>query len=139
MPEQFDKSVFRGVFKIDNIDFTSGLINISRKVNILDRYAERTINGNLKREILGVYYNYSLTFSQFWDMNQYDKLFSKLTEAKEFHTIYLPKNTGYYKFQGYVAGVEDVIEFSKNESERTITGLKCDIISKQPTFRPLPK
>ena len=69
MPEQFDKSTFQGVFKIDNIDFTAGLININRKVNILDRYAERTINGNLKREILGVYYNYSLTFSQFWDMS----------------------------------------------------------------------
>jgi hypothetical protein len=124
MQQQFDKSTFQGIFKIDNIDFTAGLINISRKVNILDRYAERTINGDLKREILGVYYNYSLTFSQFWDMNQYDKLFSKLTEPKEFHTIYLPKNTGYYKFRGYIAGVEDVIEFSRNASERIITGLK---------------
>ena len=71
MPEQFDKSIFRGVFKIDNIDFTAGLININRKVNILDRYAERTINGDLKREILGVYYNYSLTFSQFWDTTNF--------------------------------------------------------------------
>ena len=42
MPEQFDKSVFREIFKIDNIDFTAGLIKINRKVNILDRYAERT-------------------------------------------------------------------------------------------------
>ncbi len=74
MQQQFDKSTFRGVFKIDNIDFTAGLININRKINILDCYSERTINGYLKREILGVYYNYSLTFSQFWDMNQYDKL-----------------------------------------------------------------
>jgi hypothetical protein len=62
MQQQFDKSIFRGIFKIDNIDFTSGLININRKVNILDRYAERTINGDLKREILGVYCNYFLTF-----------------------------------------------------------------------------
>lgn len=62
MQQQFDKSIFRGIFKIDNIDFTAGLINISRKVNILDRYSERTINGYLKREILGVYYNYFLTF-----------------------------------------------------------------------------
>lgn len=30
-------------------------------------------------------------------------------------------------------------EFSKNESERIITGLKCDIISKQPTFKLLSK
>lgn len=63
MQQQFDKSVFRGVFKIDNIDFAAGLININRKMNILDRYAKRTINGDLKHEILGVYYNYSLTFS----------------------------------------------------------------------------
>ncbi len=69
-------------------------------------------------------------------MNQYDKLFSKLTEPKEFHTIYHPKNNGYYEFQGYISGVEDVIEFSKGESARIITGLKCDIVSKQPIFRP---
>ena len=56
MQQQFDKSVFRGAFKIDNIYFTAGLININRNVNILDRYAEHTINGDLKREILGVYY-----------------------------------------------------------------------------------
>ncbi len=65
MSEQFDKTVFQGVFKIDNVDFTAGLININRKVNILDKYAQRTTNGDLKREIIGVYYNYNLTFSQF--------------------------------------------------------------------------
>ena len=52
MSEQFDKTVFQGVFKIDNIDFTAGLININRKVNIMDKYAQRTINGDLKREII---------------------------------------------------------------------------------------
>lgn len=136
MANQFETEIFNGIFKIDNIDFTAGLININRKVNVLDKYAERTIDGDLKREIIGVYYNYSLTFSQFWDMDQYDRLFSKLTEPKEFHTIWLPKNKSYYEFKGYVSGVEDVIEFVKGENERTITGLKCDIIAKQPTLRP---
>ncbi len=83
-----------------------------------------------------VAYNYTLTFSGFWDMNEYDKLFDKLTEPKEFHTIMLPKNRSYYEFQGYVAGVEDVIEFVRGESERIITGLKCEIISKKPTLKP---
>lgn len=133
---QFDNEVFKGIFKIDNIDFTAGLININRKVNVLDKYAERTIDGDLKREIIGVYYNYSLTFSQFWDMEQYDRLFNKLTEPREFHTIWLPKNKSYYEFKGYVAGVEDVIEFVQGENERIVTGLKCDIIAKQPTLRP---
>ena len=60
MSEQFDKTVFQGMFKIDNVDFTAGLININRKLNILDKYVQRTINGDLKREIIGVYYNYNL-------------------------------------------------------------------------------
>ena len=59
---QFDSAVFKEIFKIDNIDFTAGLININRKVNVLDKYAERTIDDYLKRDIIGVYYNYSLTF-----------------------------------------------------------------------------
>ena len=58
-------------------------------------------------------------------------MFSKLTEPKGFHTIWLPKNTSYYEFKGYVSGVEDVIKFAKGESERIVTGLKCDIIVKQ--------
>ena len=65
---QFSNEVFKGIFKIDNEDYTAGLIKTNRKVNVLDKYAERTIDGDLKREIIGVYYNYSLIFSPFWDM-----------------------------------------------------------------------
>ena len=60
MQQQFDKSTFQGIFKIDNIDFTAGLININRKVNILDRYAERTINGDLRFKI--IFYFTIITF-----------------------------------------------------------------------------
>lgn len=50
-------------------------------------------------------------------MEQYEELFAKLTEPREFHIINLPKNIGYYGFEGYVAGVEDVIEFVKEKEE----------------------
>ena len=133
---QFNINKFSGAVQIDDVDFTLGLINIQRKVDVLDKYAERTIDGDLKREILGVYFNYKLTFSQFWDMDQYNKLFKKLTEPKDFHRITIVSNTGLQTtFQGYVAGVEDVIEYASG-SLRTITGLKCDIIAKQPTLKP---
>lgn len=133
---QFDTGTFSGVITIDDVDCTIGLVNIQRKVNVLDKFAERTIDGDLKREILGVYFNYTLTFSHFWDMNQYDKLFKKLTEPKDFHRITIVSNTGLQTtYQGYVAGVEDVIEYAKG-NQRKITGLKCDIIAKQPTIRP---
>lgn len=133
---QFDEQRFSGVITIDDIDFTPGLVKIGRKASVLDKFAERTIDGDLKREILGVYFNYTLEFSQFWDMNQYDKLFKKLTESKNFHIIKIISNAGVFEpFKGYVAGVEDVIEYVRG-NERKITGLKCEIIAKEPTLRP---
>lgn len=37
---QFETETFSGVCKTDNIDFTAGLININRKVSILDKYKD---------------------------------------------------------------------------------------------------
>lgn len=133
---QFIGSSFSGIIKIDNVDFTVGLVKIKRKVKVLDKFAQRTIDGDLKREILGVYFLYNLEFAEFWDMEQYDRLFKKLTEPREFHKIQIISNTGISApFNGYVAGVEDVIEYA-NGNERRISGLKCELIAKEPTFRP---
>lgn len=134
--KQFDERKFSGVVKIDDVDFTPGLVDIQRKVNVLDKYAERTIDGDLKREVLGVYFNYTLNFSGFWDMEQYDRLFKKLTEPVNFHRFVIVSNTGLeLPFRGYVSGVEDVIEYA-SQNLRIVTGLKCEIIAKEPTLRP---
>lgn len=108
-----------------------GLVKINRHVDVLDKYAKRTINGDLKREILGIYFNYDLTFGTFYDMEQYDKLFNKLTENKEFHIITIPTNTGYDTYQGYISNVKDVMEYI-NGNERIITNLTCSFVAKQP-------
>ena len=38
------------IIRIDNEDFGVGLIKISRKCDVLDKVAKRTINGDLYRE-----------------------------------------------------------------------------------------
>jgi hypothetical protein len=125
-----------GVCKIDNIDFTIGLVSIARKVTILDKFAERTMNGGLKREIIGSYFNYDLNFSEFENMQEYNRLFSILAAPQEFHDIYIPQTIGYYSFRGYVSEVEDTFEIVLSENSRRISGLKCSIVSKEPTLRP---
>jgi hypothetical protein len=125
------------VCTIDGEDFSVGLVSITRKVTILDKFAERTMDGDLKREIIGSYFNYELTFAEFENMLEYKKLFDVLTAPQEFHTIIIPKNIGYTEeFKGYVAEVEDKFEFVLDENLRRISGLKCSIISKTPTLRP---
>lgn len=119
------------VLSIDGINLGVGLIQIERHVDVLDKMAKRTINGDLKREILGVYFNYKLTFAEFDDMVAYSKLFDKLTEKKEFHVIQIPTNLGHDTYTGYIAKVQDVIVYV-NGNKRKVKGLTCEFVAKEP-------
>ena len=46
---------------IDGVEFLIPLLSIKRTADALDKYAERTEDGDLKREVIGVYYNYQLS------------------------------------------------------------------------------
>ena len=135
MSNQFDENLFSGIITIDGINYSIGVVKISRKANVFDKYAKRTVDGDLHREIIGVYYNYEIEFGSFWDMEQYDKLYDKLTEPQEFHIISVPTNKGIRTFKGYIAEVEDEIEYVENNN-RIIKGLKCSFISKAPSRTP---
>lgn len=117
---------------IDGEPFGVGLVQITRHADVLDKYALRTIDGDLRREILGIYFNYELTFGTFYDMEQYDRLFQKLTEKKEYHMITIPTNTGFDTYKGYISKVRDIIEYVNGE-DRIIRGLSCSMVSKKPT------
>lgn len=126
----------RKTILIDGQGFGVGITRIDRKVNILDKYAKRTLDGDLKREILGIYFNYTVSFGPFWDMQEYSRLFNKLVERKEFHTITIPDNKTIYTFTGYISGVSDsIIYVDYDNGKRYISGLKCSFVSKVPTIR----
>lgn len=129
MTEQFTRG--SSVIKIDNEEYGVGLVKINRHVDVIDKVATRTLDGDLHREILGVYFNYELTFGTFWDMNQYSRLFDKLTEKREFHIIEIPTNTGFDTYKAYISRVRDVIEYV-NGDERRIRGLSCSFVAKEP-------
>ena len=73
--------------EIYNIKVKTG---IKRNADFLDKYAERTDDGDLQRELIGVYFNYkNINFEKQTDENysEYERLYNKLTEAEEFHNI----------------------------------------------------
>lgn len=119
------------IIRIDGLSLGVGLVQIERHVDVLDKMARRTINGDLRREILGVYFNYKLTFGEFTNMVTYSKLFDKLTEKKEFHIIQIPSNLGYDTYTGYIASVKDTILYV-NGNDRRIKGLTCEFVAKKP-------
>lgn len=128
---------FQKGIKVDGIYFDIPMVSLKRTADFLDKYAERTEDGELHRELIGVYYNYTLTVgtsSDFGDTD-YDTFWDKMTEPVEFHEISIPVRGGDYAFIGYISSVSD--EYKKildNESE--FTAFTCKFTAKSPARTP---
>lgn len=121
--------------KIDGIYYDVPLISIKRTADFLDKYAERTEDGDLKRELIGVYFNYQMNFGTIDNETLYENLWDKLTEPVEFHDFSLPTVNGTYSFRGYVSGVSDEVEKLLSDTAK-MKGLQCKFIAKKPARKP---
>lgn len=108
MEEKYDFIV------IDGITFNIGVFaDIKEAADFLDKYANRTEDGDLKRELIGVYFNFSdIKFEPQTDDNyeEYEKLWNKLSEPEEFHQIKIAN----FEFKAYFSNVSRVICGYKN-------------------------
>lgn len=114
------------------MSFDIPLISIKRTADVLDKYAKRTEDGDLKREIIGVYYNYQLSVGIVDNKEVYQALWNKLTEPTEFHTIEVPDADGTYSFTGYISSVSDEYRRITNDGAM-FQGLSCKFTAKTPT------
>lgn len=91
-------------------------IGIKETADFLDKYANRTDDGDLQRELIGVYFNYSdIKFEPQTDNNydEFERLWNKLTEAEEFHTVKIAN----LEFKAYFNNVSRVIyDFRNNKA-----------------------
>lgn len=102
---------------IDGKKYNIGVyIGIKETADFLDKYANRTQDGDLKRELIGVYFNYSdITFEPQTDSNynEFEKLWNKLTEPEEFHTVKIANFT----FRSYFNSVSrEIYMFKDNKA-----------------------
>ena len=92
---------------IDGTVYQVPILSLRRKAEFLDRYAQRTEDGTLHREIIGVYFNYELRFGRPPIKTEYARLWDKLTEPTEFHSVVVPDSEGDFTFAAYFSGVSD--------------------------------
>lgn len=88
-------------------------VGVKRSADFLDKYANRTDDGDLKHELIGVYFNYkNINFDKQRDTNynEYNRLYNKLTEPEEFHDI----NIAGFQFRAYFSNVSDEMYLYKN-------------------------
>jgi hypothetical protein len=91
---------------IDGVTYDVPLIDVEETCDFLDKYAERTEDGVLRRELIGTYHNQMIRFGSPDDMTDYNSLWAKLTEAEEFHTVTVPDTDGSdFTFTAYFSQV----------------------------------
>lgn len=124
------------LFSIDGVEFNIPLISLKRESSVLDKYATRTEGGDLQREIIGVYYNYTLTFPNLnLDREEYDRLWQKITEPVEFHDFVVPSSSGTFAFTGYITTSGDELKRSR-DGKHYWGGLSIKFIAKAPARVP---
>lgn len=92
---------------IDGVVYNVPVISLKRSADFLDKFAERTIDGKLHRELIGVYYNYQIQFGRAPTIAAYNALWDKLTEPEEFHTVIVPDEEGTRTFSAYFSNIKD--------------------------------
>lgn len=120
---------------IDGVSFDIPIIELKRTADVLDKVAERTEDGDLYREVIGTYLNYTCAFGfSTTTMSEYDKLFDMLIKPVPYHDITLPINNKYKTFKGYVSSVSDSVGRVTVDGTE-FQGLTCKFTAKIPTIK----
>lgn len=117
---------------IDGTEYTVPIVSLKRKAEALDKYAERTEDGRLHREMIGVYINYYIQFGTGADTAAYAALWEKITEPEEFHTVIIPDGDGTHEFECYFSNISDKM-FRYKDPQAFYKDLTLNMISRDPT------
>jgi hypothetical protein len=123
---------------IDSTTYDVPIVSISRKADSLDKGAERTQDGVLHRELIGIYFNYDVVMGMSANnVADYAALFLKLTEPTEYHTVVIPgAPAGYETVQIYFGSIRDeMMRFQLNGVDY-FKSLSFSIIARAPSRTP---
>lgn len=121
---------------MDGKEYKVAITSLKRKGDLLDKYAYRSEDGELHREVIGTYYNYTLAVGVENDLDTYNELFNVLTEPTAYHEVTLPHDN--IKFHGYFGSVQDEIDRLNygNSGKTRYKGLTCNLVAVHPARRP---
>lgn len=134
------------VFTLDGVEFDVFVKSIKRSFAVTDTdNSGRTMDGNMHRDIIGTYYNYTLDIdTENLNTTDYDLLYEMISAPVESHTLTVPYGQDTLTFKAYVTKGEDnlkvrkVIKRGSNsvEYKHIWSGLSINFIATEPQRRP---
>ena len=121
---------------IDGITYNIPLVSIKRNLDFLEKYAERSEDGDIQIETIGLYKNYTISIGLIEDAELYDQLIEHITDCEHrFHHVTLPDASKQFDFYGYFSSIKDEVE-KVLENGAQYKGLSWNMRSKQPYKTP---
>lgn len=122
---------------VDGISYDVPVLGVERECEFLDKWAKRTTLGVLKRKLIGVYFNYTMTFVfPTARPAEYRRLYKKLSEPVEFHEITTYGEDGTYTYKAYINKLTDKVVRVESTDNVYWTNLSCKFIAQSPAKRP---
>lgn len=122
------------MIRIDGEIFRVPVTGIDRSADFLEKSAERTEDGVIHIDPIGVFFNYAITFGTTTDVQEYARLWRKLTEGTRIHTVTVPDEAGDYTFRAYFSGVSDSLHKAKSQKNHW-KDLKVNFKAERPAGR----
>jgi hypothetical protein len=119
------------IMTIDGVTFAVNILDFEETSQFLDKYAERTEDWTLRRELAGILFNYELTLGEIQSQATMQALWDKLHEFVEFHEVTLPHDEGLQTYQAYVTGCKRPLKKRVN-GVNTWGGFGIKFIAKAP-------
>lgn len=126
------------VFTVDGVEYPNvNVISLERTFAVMDgENAGRTMDGAMRRDIIGTYYNYNMQLtSDYSDLSEYDKLYEVLSAPVDSHTIVVPYGQETLTFEAYVANGNDSL-LHKRLTFNKWNDLSINFVAMKPQRRP---
>lgn len=130
----------KGIFTIDGVDLRLWVTGIKRSFAVTDsEHSGRVKNNEMYRDVIGTFYNYTLTVEP--DSNHrddYDTFYRIITAPTDFHIVVFPFEQETLEFKAYVTSGDDEVKIDTNGDTQVNrwSGLSVQFIAKAPQRRP---
>jgi len=110
---------------------------IKRQGRVLDgEDAGRLQNGEMERDIIGTYYNYTIPLeTSRLNREEYDELYEILSAPVDYHMLQVPYGQTVILFRAYVANLDDTLVSMRNGINKW-TGLSINFVAMGPYRTP---
>lgn len=125
------------VFTMDGVEYNLNVIDLKRAFSITDTdQAGRSTSGNMQRDIIGTYYNYTVTVdAKRMSLTDYDNFYQQVSAPVVKHTMTFPYGQSVLTFDAYVTSGEDNL-FIDQENKKHWSGLSITFTAMEPKRRP---